>query len=57
MRLLGARGSRMERQRCSGVTRERGHSNARVTSGVSYLRSAVIHESRASDHNLCWRAT
>ena len=36
---------------------ERGRSNARVISGVSYLRSAVIHESRASDHNLCWRAT
>ena len=57
MRLLGARGPCMDRQRCMEVKRERGHLNARVTSGVSCLRSAVIHESRAPDHNSCWRAT
>lgn len=56
MRLLGARGPCMARQRCMGVKRRRGHLNARVTSGVSYLRRAVIRESRAPDHNPCWRA-
>ena len=57
MRLLGARGACMDRHCCMEVKRKRGHSNARVTSGVSYLRSAVIYESRAPDHNSCWRAT